>query len=164
MRLARFLVSRLSKVDLKDAYRCVTIHKDDWRYLGMQLQDKYLCDRCLPMGLGSSCRIFTEISNALAWIFTQHNPKATVFNYLYDFLIVAYEIIERILAVINLFKPLEFMPFFLSCLKRESLELQDDTILSMCEIKVRWSSNVTPKNMTSLDGKIDTLSKSKTWS
>ena len=89
MRLARFLVSRLSKVDLKDAYRCVTIHKDDWRYLGMQLQDKYLCDRCLHTGLGSSCQIFTEISNALAWIFTQHNPKATVFNYLDDFLIVA---------------------------------------------------------------------------
>ena len=93
--VARFLVTTegdghwLSKVDLKDAYRCVPIHKDDWRYLGMQLQDKYLCDRCLPMGLGSSCRIFTEISNALAWIFTQHNPKATVFNYLDDFLIVA---------------------------------------------------------------------------
>ena len=27
-----------SKVDLKDAYCCVPIHKDDWRYLGMQLQ------------------------------------------------------------------------------------------------------------------------------
>ena len=25
----------LSKVDLKDAYRCVPIQKDDWRYLGM---------------------------------------------------------------------------------------------------------------------------------
>ena len=67
--VARFLVTTegdghwLSKVDLKDAYRCVPIHKDDWRYLGMQLQDKYLCDRCLPMGQGTSCWIFTEISN-----------------------------------------------------------------------------------------------------
>ena len=34
--------------------------------------------------------------------------------------------------------------------------MQDDTMLSTCELKVEWSSNVTPKNLTSLDGKIDT--------
>ena len=79
----------MSKVDLKDAYRCVPIHRDDWRYLGMKFQDKYFCDTCLPMGLGTSCRIFTEVSNALAWIFKQQNPRAAIFNYLDDFLIMA---------------------------------------------------------------------------
>ena len=82
--VARFLVKHgntswwLSKVDLKDAYRCVPIHKDDWRYLGMKFQDKYFCDTCLPMRLGTSCRIFTEVSNALAWATTQNLPYLTI--------------------------------------------------------------------------------------
>ena len=41
------------------------------------------------MGLGTSCRIFTEVSNALAWAFRKNNPKAAIFNYLDDFLILA---------------------------------------------------------------------------
>ena len=93
--VARFLVGRsentwwLSKVDLKDAYRCVPIHKADWPCLGMKLDDKYFCDTCLPMGLGTSCRIFTEVSDALAWIFKKRNKDAFIFNYLDDFLILA---------------------------------------------------------------------------
>ena len=93
--VAKFLVEHgdnkwwMSKIDLKDAYRCVPIHKDDWRYLGMRFQDKYMCDICLPMELGTSCRIFTEISNSLAWIFLNRHPNAMIFNYLDDFLILA---------------------------------------------------------------------------
>lgn len=43
----------MAKVDLKDAYRIVPIHKDDWKFLGMKLKDKFLVDTALPMGLGT---------------------------------------------------------------------------------------------------------------
>ena len=101
----------MSKVDLKDAYRCVPIHRDDWRYLGMMFQDKYLCDICLPMGLGTSCRIFTEISNALAWMFKQQNPRAAIFNYLDDFLIMAADKEQCQSALDNFLSTLEYNGF-----------------------------------------------------
>ena len=31
----------LAKIDLADAYRNVPIRKEDWKYLGMQFEDKF---------------------------------------------------------------------------------------------------------------------------
>ena len=78
----------MAKVDLRDAYRIVPIHKDDWKYLGMRYKDKYLVDTTLPMGLGTSCKIFQMISDSLAWIFRQDHIDCYMFNYLDDFLIL----------------------------------------------------------------------------
>ena len=98
MQVAEFLKSELdlgvdtyymAKVDLKDAYRCCPIRKEDWRYLGMQLEDKLFIDTCLPMGLGTSCRTFQTISDSLCWIFRQNNPKCKIYSYIDDFLVLA---------------------------------------------------------------------------
>ena len=78
----------VGKVDLRDAYRIVPIHKDDWKYLGMRYKDKYLVDTTLPMGLGTPCKIFQMISDSLAWIFRQDHIDCYMFNYLDDFLIL----------------------------------------------------------------------------
>lgn len=79
----------MAKVDLADAYRCCPIHKDDWRFLGMQFEDKLFIDTCLPMGLGTSCAIFQSISDSLSWIFSNRNPECTIYNYIDDFLTIA---------------------------------------------------------------------------
>ena len=97
MQVAESLVSRqnddrktfMAKIDLADAYRCCPIHKDDWRYLGMQFEDKLLIDICLPMGLSTSCAIFQSISNSLAWWFRRAFADCEMFNYIDDFLILA---------------------------------------------------------------------------
>ena len=98
MQVAEFLKSELdlgvdtyymAKVDLKDAYRCCPIRKEDWRYLGMQLEDKLFIDTCLPMGLGTSCRTFQTISDSLCWFFRQTNPKCIIYSYIDDFLVLA---------------------------------------------------------------------------
>ena len=81
----------LAKIDLKDAYRICPIHKQDWKYLGMQFEDKLFIDTCLPMGLGTSCAIFSTISDSLAWVFHKQNPGCRFFNYIDDFLILAPE-------------------------------------------------------------------------
>ena len=79
----------MAKIDLADAYRCCPINKEDWRYLGMQFEDKLLIDICLPMGLSTSCAIFQVISNSLAWLFETTHPDCEMFNYIDDFLILA---------------------------------------------------------------------------
>ena len=77
----------MAKMDLKYAYKCVPIHKEDWYLLGMQFQDKYFVDTCLPMGLASSCFIFNIISDAINFLATKRGCDK-VFSYLDDFLIV----------------------------------------------------------------------------
>ena len=76
------------KIDMKDAYRSAPINKQDWRYLGMTIGDKYFVDRCLPMGLSSSCHIYQRISDALAWVFKQDSSAVYIANYLDDFLLL----------------------------------------------------------------------------
>lgn len=77
------------KVDLKDAYRCVPIHRCDWKYLGMQMEDKLFIDTCLPQGLATSCKIFQSISDSIRWIFMQNNPDCKMFSYLDDFIVLS---------------------------------------------------------------------------
>lgn len=95
----RHLQPYLSKIDLKDAYRMVPIKKDQWKYLGMNIRGQYLIDRCLPMGAASSCQIFQRISDSIKWMVTNSSPsKIIIFNYLDDFLLLAKNQSEGILA------------------------------------------------------------------
>ena len=81
----------LAKVDLTDAYRMVPIRKRDWKYLGMAVNGRYFIDRMLPMGASSSCQLFQRISNSLKEMFYKYCPvEAQLFNYLDDFLFVAF--------------------------------------------------------------------------
>ena len=80
----------LAKVDLSDAYRMVPVKKQEWKYLGMRVEQDVYIDRWLPMGAASSCAIFQRISDAIAWMATVSCPWAvTAFNYLDDFLVLA---------------------------------------------------------------------------
>ena len=79
----------MSKVDLKDAFRIVPIHKSNWRYLGMKINEFYYVDTVLPMGCGTSCAIFQTLTRALCWMVTKEIPGISIFGYLDDFLLVS---------------------------------------------------------------------------
>ena len=81
----------MAKVYLPDAHRnvVVPIIKDDWRYLGMNLEDECFINICLPIWLATGCQIFDAISQSLAWIHTKNNPHSKIFSYLDYFLILA---------------------------------------------------------------------------
>ena len=53
------------KMDLKSAYRMVPVHPEDRKLLRMQWKDHVYIDTCLPFGLRSAPRIFTEVAGML---------------------------------------------------------------------------------------------------
>ena len=54
----------MAKTDIKSAFRIIPIHPADHSLLGMKWDHMYYFDRCLAMGLHSSCAIFEAFSIA----------------------------------------------------------------------------------------------------
>ena len=77
----------MSKLDIKEAYRMVPVHPDDWFLLGMRWRGAYYIDTRLPFGLRSAPKIFTALADALQWILLQRGLP-NLLHYLDDFLFV----------------------------------------------------------------------------
>ena len=73
------------KVDLKSAYRMVPVHPEDRKLLGMQWKDHVYIDTCLPFGLRSAPRIFTEMADMLEWCAKQQGVSHLM-HYLDDYI------------------------------------------------------------------------------
>lgn len=80
--------SFMAKTDIDNAFRLIPIHPLDHNLLGIQFQDKYYFDTCLPMGASSSCAIFEKFSTALQWIATHKRGISYITHILDDFLIL----------------------------------------------------------------------------
>ena len=59
----------MAKTDVKSAFRIIPIHPADYSLLGLKWDNMYYFDRCLAMGLSSSCAIFEAFSTALDFLF-----------------------------------------------------------------------------------------------
>ena len=55
----------LAKIDLKQIYRVVPIHPEDWHLLGMQWQGQVYLDTALPFGLRSAPKILSALADVL---------------------------------------------------------------------------------------------------
>ena len=62
----------MAKTDLKSAFGIIHIHPADYSLLGLKWDNMYNFDRCLAMGLFSSCAIFEEFITALEWLSINH--------------------------------------------------------------------------------------------
>lgn len=81
--------SFLAKTDIKNAFRIIPIHPDDYGLLGMQWRGLYYYDRCMPMGCSSSCLTFETFSTAVEWV-AHHRLKIDyIMHLLDDFFLVA---------------------------------------------------------------------------
>ena len=65
----------LVKLDLKNAYRIVSIHPHDHYLLCFHWEGGTYTDRNLPFGLRSAPKIFTAVADMLAWA-VHHNSRA----------------------------------------------------------------------------------------
>ena len=92
--------SLLVKIDLKDAYRMIPVHPDDYHLLGVTWAGQTYVDRALPFGLRSAPKIFTAFADLIAWILHQHGIAYQV-HYLDDFLFFGAPLAEEAAAALE---------------------------------------------------------------
>ena len=101
----------LVKIDLKDAYRIVPVHPDDYHLLGVSWEGHTYVDRALPFGLCSAPKIFNAVADFISWVLYQ-NGIAHQLHYLDDFLFFgapqsdeaakALDIVTRVLRMLRI--------------------------------------------------------------
>ena len=79
----------MAKTNIKSAFHIIPIHPADYSLLGMKWDHMYDFDRCLAMGLCSSCAIFEVFSTSLKWISIHLLRACSVWHILDDFLFIA---------------------------------------------------------------------------
>ena len=77
----------LAKMDIKQAYRNISVAPENWHLLGFQWEDHTYVDTRLPFGLRSAPFIFSSVADALLWII-QKNGVTWGIHYLDDFLTI----------------------------------------------------------------------------
>ena len=77
----------LSKLDIKEAYRIVPVHPEDWPLLGMCWKGNYYVDTRLPFGLRSAPKLFTALADAAQWLIREAGVECVI-HYLDDYLFV----------------------------------------------------------------------------
>ena len=81
--------TELLKMDLKDAYRVVPVHPDDYHLLGITWNGHTYVDRSLPFGLRSAPKLFTAVADAMAWAL-HFSGIQYLLHYLDDFLFIGH--------------------------------------------------------------------------
>jgi len=81
--------SCLAKTDIESAFRIISIRPADYNLLGIYWWGDYYFDRCLPVGLASSCKTFEALSTAVQWIAQTKLGICFMLHLLDDFLIIS---------------------------------------------------------------------------
>ena len=58
----------LIKIDIRNAYRVVPVHSDDWWLMGMLWKGSLIVDTALLFGLRSAPKIFTALADTTEWL------------------------------------------------------------------------------------------------
>ena len=88
----------MAKTDIKNAFRLLPIHPEDYGLLGLKWKGLYYYDKCMPMGCSSSCLTFETFSTALEWIAKQKLRIDYILHLLDDFLMAAHS--KELLSVV----------------------------------------------------------------
>jgi len=78
----------LAKVDIKSAFRLLSVHPADRHLLAMTWNEQIYIDTCLPFGLRSAPKLFNILAEFLSWILEQKGI-CPLLHYLDDFLIIS---------------------------------------------------------------------------
>ena len=76
----------LFKLDIQSAFSLLPLSPDNFPLMGLHFNGFYYVDAFLPMGSSSSCRIFQNFSDSIAFLMHHHAGVDHVVNYLDDFL------------------------------------------------------------------------------
>ena len=92
--------TKLIKIDLKDAYCIIPVHPTDVHLLGISWQGATYVDRALPFGLRSAPKIFTAVSDMIAWALHCQGLHDQI-HYLDDFLLLVHPSSDQGEAVLS---------------------------------------------------------------
>lgn len=98
------LMALLAKVDIKNAFRLLSICPGDFELLGIYINGAYYIDKCLPFGCSISCKIFETFSTFLEWAVKFKTQLDTVHNYLDDFIFIGKSNSDNCLALMHTFQ------------------------------------------------------------
>ena len=91
----------LAKLDIQHAYRIVPVHPDDRHLLGMSWKGEIYVDTTLPFGLRSAPKIFTDLADAIEWVFKERGVPNTL-HYLDDFLFIGHSTSDECASALEL--------------------------------------------------------------
>ena len=78
----------MAKTDIKSPFRIIPVHPLEYPLLDIKWDNEYCFDRCLAIGLKSSCALFEKFSLLLEWLATQHLHVSAVVHILDDVLFI----------------------------------------------------------------------------
>ena len=80
----------LTKIDIKSAFRVLSVHPADRHLLGMKWNNEVYLDSCLLFGLRLAPRLFNVLADLLEWILHILHQQGVTFSlhYLDDFLTI----------------------------------------------------------------------------
>lgn len=78
----------LAKSDIADAFRLIPLNPSEYNLTGFEWRGQYYFDKCLAMGLSSSCKIFETFTDAIRWILIHHYKVGHCIKILDDFLFI----------------------------------------------------------------------------
>jgi hypothetical protein len=82
--------AKIGKNDIRQAFRLLIINPADFDLMGITFYDMYYVDKCLPLGLASSC-LFERLSSFLHWLVQYTSGIETLDHYLDDFIFAGSE-------------------------------------------------------------------------
>ena len=69
----------LVKLDMKDAYFTIPIHKDHQKFLQFQWENQLMQFTCLPFGLACAPRVFTKLLKPVVAFFRRHGIRMIIY-------------------------------------------------------------------------------------
>jgi len=76
----------MAKRDIKSAFRLMPIYPGDFHLMGLQFNNQYYVDKCLPMGLSIAPALFESFSTFIHWLVSFKTGIQTLDHYLDDFI------------------------------------------------------------------------------
>ena len=73
-------------MDLSSAFRLLPIHPSDFSLLGIQIDNEFFIDKCMPFGCAIACATFEKFSTFLHWLISKNSQNLNIIHYLDDFL------------------------------------------------------------------------------
>lgn len=88
----------LEKIDIKSAYRLISICPHDCKWLGIQWQDQIYVDGMLPFDLRLAPKIFMAVADTMEWCVHKAGGKY-INHYLDDFLYLVHQTPKNVICI-----------------------------------------------------------------